>query len=117
MNRAMTTLGITMLVLSALAVVATAAGLAASVRRRWRLATMISRSVALAGPALLLAGLAWVVRRAGSSGAAREKARVLAAGVAEIMNCGAILGLATVACAVLWIVAGWRVRVARRRAG
>jgi hypothetical protein len=105
----MTALGVILLILSALFVSALVLDLVACGRRRWRAAVRLSRILAFAGPVSLAFALAVVVALASQTNAA-EKARTLAMGIAEIMNCGVLLLVVAVASAVVWAVAAWRLR-------
>ena len=74
---------------------------------------VISRSVATAGPIILLLGFAVVVALAGTSDVA-AKATALAVGISEVMNGGIVLLIVGMFSAIGWAVGSWRLRVARR---
>ena len=109
----MAAIGITLFALSLVSVGAFVVAVGACVQRRWRSAVVVARSVAIAGPIVLLLALAAVVAFAGTSDVS-AKAAALASGIAEVMNGGIVLFLAAILSAIVWAVGGWRRRVARR---
>jgi hypothetical protein len=106
----MTALGVVLLILSALFVSALVLELVACGRRRWRAAVRLSRILTLAGPVTIALAFAVIVALA-SQTSVPEKARILAMGIAEIMNCGVLLVLGAVVSAIVWGVAAWRLRL------
>jgi hypothetical protein len=108
----MAAIGITLFALSLVSVGAFVVAVRACVQRRWRSAVVVARSVAIAGPIVLVLALAAVVALAGTSDVA-AKAAALSSGIAEFMNGGIVLFLAAILSAIVWAVGGWRLRVAR----
>jgi hypothetical protein len=97
------------------AVAALAVAIAAAVSRRWRLALRLSRAVAVAGPLVLAVGLiAFVVAPLAGNAASdpSTRAAVLAGGVSNGLNCGALAFAAALPAMVVWAVARRRVRAA-----
>jgi hypothetical protein len=108
----MSAIGTTLLLSSLLSICALAAAIAAGVRRRWRRAAAVARTVVLAGPALLvLAGGAVVAWASGSD--AMAKAATLSAGISELMNGGVLLLFSVLACTVVWALARRQLRDAK----
>ncbi|HEY7375330.1 MAG TPA: hypothetical protein VIF57_24435 [Polyangia bacterium] len=98
------------------AVAALAVAIAAAVSRRWRLAFLLSRVVAVAGPLVLAASLipfvvAPLAGDAGSDPSAR--AATLAGGVSNGLNCGVLAFAAALPAMVVWALARRRVRAGR----
>jgi hypothetical protein len=110
----MTIVGMTLLALSLVGAGVVVAALVACALRRWRLAVVVARWVALAAPVVLVLATLAVAAMARSTDAP-AKATALAAGIAEVMNCGVGLLLAALASALVWVFARWRLRLARRR--
>ena len=115
-NSRMSFIGNILLGASLLAVGACTVALAASVRRRWRSAVLVSRAITLAGFTLIPLALGVVALRASRAQFVEAKASSLARGIAEVMRCSVPLSLVVLLSAILWAIGRWRLREARRRA-
>jgi hypothetical protein len=106
-------------VLSASCGAAVIAAFVATGLRRWPLALKMSRAVALSGPVVLVVSVVGfiVVPSAGRGASDPARATVLAEGISEVMNCGALAYIASILGAIIWGLAAWRMRVGGPRAG
>ena len=87
--------------------------------RRWPLALKVSRDVTVSGPVVLVVSVVGfiVLPGAGRDAGDPTKATVLAEGVSEVMNCGALAYVASILGAIIWSLAAWRIRAGGRAAG
>ena len=77
------------------------------------MALLIARSITLTGLAILVLATVVVIARVHAMDPA-HKAGALAVGISELMNGGVVLFLAALSSALVWGVARWRLRAAKR---
>jgi hypothetical protein len=86
--------------------------------RRWRIVVTLARATVIAGLLTFLVSTATLVALPSVLGPAidpAERAIVLSRGVSELMNGGALAGLAAACGALLWGIGRRRLRAASRR--
>jgi hypothetical protein len=106
-------MGTVLNVVSWSAVAALAVAIAAAVSRRWRLALLLSRVVAAAGPLILAVSLFSFVGAPLAGGAGADpamRAVALSGGVSNGLNCGALAFAASLPAMVVWAIARRRLR-------
>jgi hypothetical protein len=109
----------TVAVVSAACGAALIAAIVAAGLRRWPLAVKVSRAVTLLGPVVLVVSVIGfiAVPAAGRGASDPTRATVLAEGMSQVMNCGALAYVASILGAIIWGVAAWRIRAGGRSAG